>query len=586
MKTVAKGELRQAVSACQPGFIAAAGFSFFINILMLVSPLYMLQVYDRVLGSRSESTLLMLTVLLVGLLAVYGGLEYLRSRVLVRVSNRIDTAVTPRLFDAVYERSLRVPQASRTQPLGDMLAVRQFLTGPGLFAFFDAPWTPLFLVVIFIFHPLLGMLALFGAIVLFSLALVTETMTRQPLSNANREQMAAGQFAETNLRNAEVVEAMGMLPSIRERWLARHNRMLAFQADASDRAGGITAVTKFFRMTLQSLMLGAGAWLSIQGEVSPGVMIASSIMLGRALAPVEQAIGTWKMLLGARSAWGRLEELFAKLPPRLQPMPLPDPRGDLSVEGLVALPPGGSQPTLRGVSFGVRAGESVGIVGPSAAGKSTLVRTICGVWPVYAGKVRLDGADMSQYERERIGPRIGYLPQDVELFSGTIAENIARFGKVDAEKVVEAARHAGVHEMILRLAQGYDTQIGEGGSVLSAGQRQRVALARALYGNPSLVVLDEPNSNLDDEGEAALAGALSYLREIGSTVLIVAHRPSVLMGVDSILVLGEGQVQAYGPRQEIMSRFARPVPAAAVAQAARVAAQQSAQQPTQQTGAA
>jgi len=559
------GELQQAIRSCRDGFLAAGVFSFFINLLMLVSPLYMLQVYDRVLGSRSESTLLMLTILMVGLLAVYGALEYLRSRMLVRISNRIDTAVTPRLFQAVYQRALRLPQASRTQPMTDMLSVRQFLTGTGLFAFFDAPWTPLFVAILFLFHPLLGWIAVGGALVLFALALATEALTRKPLSAANAEQMQAQHFAETNLRNVEVLEAMGMLPGIRERWTRRHQAMLALQAHASDRAGALTSATKFVRLSLQSLMLGAGAWLVIYHEVTPGVMIAASIMLGRALAPVEQAIGTWKLLLSARSAYARLTELFAKLPPESQPMPLPAPTGALAVEGLVTVPPGGQVPTLRGVSFALNAGESVGIVGPSAAGKSTLVRAIVGVWPAYAGKVRLDGADIAQYDRTRLGPHVGYLPQDVELFSGTVAENIARFGTVEADKVVEAATRAGVHDMILRLPQGYDTQIGEGGSVLSAGQRQRVALARALYGNPSLVVLDEPNSNLDDEGEAALVNAMEHLRGQGCTVLIVAHRPSVLMGVDKILVLREGQVQAFGGRTEVMSRFARPMAAPAVA---------------------
>ncbi len=586
MQSPRKTELRQALASCREGFVAAGVFSFFINLLMLASPLYMLQVYDRVLGARSESTLLMLTLVLVAMLGVHAGLEYLRSKILVRVSNRIDTALSPRLFDAVYERSLRLPNSSRTQPLQDMLTVRQFLTGQGLFAFFDAPWTPLFIGVIFLFHPLLGWIAVAGTILLFSLAVATEALTRKPLQEANLEQMRASQYAEANLRNAEVAEAMGMLPGIRARWLERHGRMLALQGVASDRAGAVSAITKFARLAVQNIMLGAGAYLAIRHEITPGYMIAGTIVLGRALAPVEQAIGTWKLLVGARSAYHRLDEMFTKLPPRPSPMPLPAPKGDLAVEGLVAVPPGGTAPTLRGVTFAVAAGECVGIIGPSAAGKSTLVRNIVGVWPAYAGKIRLDGADLDQWDRTRLGPHIGYLPQDVELFGGTVAENIARFGAVDADKVVEAATLAGVHEMVLRLPQGYDTQIGEGGSVLSAGQRQRVALARALYGNPALVVLDEPNSNLDDEGENALVRAMAGLRERGATVLIVAHRPSVLVGVDHILVLRDGQVAAFGPRNEVMSRYTRPHAAPARAAAVPPQAQPEARPQLQTSGVA
>ncbi|ACI97801.1 type I secretion system permease/ATPase [Rhodospirillum centenum] len=561
MRTKPKTELTLALKACGGGFAMAGVFSFFINMLMLVSPLYMLQVYDRVLGSRSEATLLMLTIVIIGLLGVMGALELLRSRVLVRISNRIDTRLAERLFEIVYERALRMPQASRSQPLSDLLTLRQFLTGQGLFAFFDAPWAPLYMLVVFLLHPLLGIIAVCGAVILVALAVATEMLTRKPLAQANQEQMLGGQFAETNLRNAEVLEAMGMLPGIRRRWYDRHRKMLTLQAVASDRAGAISSITKFVRISLQSLILGAGAWLAIRHEITPGVMIAASIIVGRALAPVEQAIGTWKLLLQARSSYERLTEMFQKVPPRPQPMPLPAPTGALAVEGLVAVPPGSTVPALRGISFQVEAGEAVGIIGPSAAGKSTLVRMLVGVWPAYAGKIRLDGADIGQWDRTQLGPHIGYLPQDVELFSGTIAENIARFGEVDADKVVTAARMAGVHDLIVRLPQGYDTQIGEGGSVLSGGQRQRVALARALYGDPVLVILDEPNSNLDDEGEAALVRAMAQLRDRGATVLIVAHRPSVLGGVDKILVLRDGAVQMFGPRADVMARFARPATA-------------------------
>ena len=571
-----KTELQQALSECRDGFVIAAVFSFFINLLMLVSPLYMLQVYDRVLTARSEYTLLMLTLLALFMLAVLGGLEFLRSQVLVRIGNRIDTRLSERLFTAVFRRSLAVPSGSRTQPLSDLLNLRQFLTGQGLFAFFDAPWAPLFILVIFLMHPLLGVVSLLGAIALFGLAMTMESVTRQPLQQANAEAMRATGFAETNLRNAEVLEAMGMLPGMRRRWYAGQQRMLALQSVASDRAGMISAITKFTRLLLQTLILGAGALLAIENEITPGMMIASSIIMGRALAPVEQAIGTWKGFVAARGAYTRLTELLQKIPAAKDRMQLPAPTGALSLEGVVAVPPGGQTPTLRGVTLSINAGKAVGVIGPSAAGKSTLARLIVGVWPAYAGKVRMDGADVQSWDRELLGPHIGYLPQDVELFNGTVAENIARFGDVDADAVVEAARKAGVHEMILRLPQGYDSQIGEGGSVLSAGQRQRVGLARALYGDPKLVVLDEPNSNLDDEGEAALSAAVADLKRRGRSAIVIAHRPSILGSVDRILVLRDGQVQLFGPRQEVLSKFVRPVAAPAPAAAVQQPLQQQA----------
>lgn len=556
-----KSELRQALSECRGGFISAGLFSFFINVLILTPSVYMLQVYDRVLTSRSEVTLLMLTIIAIGMMLVMVTLEMVRSRVLVRIGNRIDQRLNSRLFQAVYERSLRVPLTSRTQPLNDLLTLRQFLTGQGLFAFFDAPWAPFFIVLAFILHPLIGWIGLVGAIILFGLAILTEVVTRRPLEQANIEAMQANLFAENNLRNAEVLEAMGMLPGIQQRWLERHHRMLALQALASDRAGVIASLTKFVRIALQSLILGAGAWLAIEQIVTPGVMIASSIMLGRALAPVEQAIGMWRTLLSARSAYRRLDDLLTNIPARTQPMTLPAPQGNLALEGVIAVPPGGTAPTLKQVSFAINAGEIVGVIGPSAAGKSTLARVIVGVWPPHAGKVRLDGAEIQQMDRVWLGPAMGYLPQDVELFTGTIAENIARFGTIDSQKVIEAARMAGVHDMILRLPKGYDTELGEAGRALSAGQRQRVGLARALYGNPALVVLDEPNSNLDDEGEAALVQALAQLKQRGGTALIIAHRPHVLTAVDKILVMRDGMIQMYGPRSEVMSKFVRPVAA-------------------------
>jgi ATP-binding cassette subfamily C protein EexD len=384
---------------------------------------------------------------------------------------------------------------------------------------------------------------------------------------ANNMAVAAGNFVTSNLRNAEALEAMGMLGPIQQRWLERHKGVLSLQALASDRAGLLTATSKILRMLLQSLVLGLGAYLAIEHVTTPGVMIAAMILSGRALAPIDQLIGTWRQFVSARTAYGRLRELLKTVPVRPRRMSLPPPRGDLLVEQTVATPPGAGAPVLKGISFAAAAGESVGIIGPSAAGKSTLARVVLGVWSLQAGKVRIDGADVSQWNRDELGPHVGYLPQDIELFDGTVSENIARFGTVDADKVVEAARKAGVHEMILRLPKGYDTPIGEGGAVLSGGQRQRVGLARALYGDPVLVVLDEPNSNLDDQGELALLQAMAALKAAGQTLLIISHRPNVLSGVDKILVLREGQVQTFGPRDQVLAQFARPAPLAPAAPA-------------------
>ncbi|HZH28054.1 MAG TPA: type I secretion system permease/ATPase [Azospirillaceae bacterium] len=561
-----KSELLETLSRCTRPLLAAAGFSFAINLLLLVSPLYMMQVYDRVLHSRSESTLVMLTIITVGLILVMSILEMVRSRILVRVGAYLDHLLSSRLFGAVFERQLRMARGHRAQPLNDLTTLRQFLTGQGLFAFFDAPWTPVFLLFLFMVHPLLGTITLVAGILLFGLAIATEMATRGKLGQASAEHIAGTYFAETSLRNAEVLEAMGMLPGVRRRWLDRHGRVLALQAQASDRAGLINSATKFVRVAMQSCMLGAGALLAIEGEISPGMMIAGSIIAGKALAPVEMAVGTWNAVVGARLAFRRLDDLLRAVPPRPERMELPAPEGRITLEGVVAVPPGGSVPTLRGVSFEIQPGEAVGIVGPSAAGKSTLARLIVGVWPAVNGKVRIDGADVQVWPRERLGPYIGYLPQDIELFDGTIAENIARFGEIDAAKVVDAARKAGVHDMILRLPKGYDTPVGEAGNQLSGGQKQRLGLARALYGDPAIFVFDEPNSNLDEEGEGCLIEAIRQLKAARKTIVIIAHRPSVLTNVDKVLVMRDGAVQMFGPRAEVLARVTRPTVAQAVAQ--------------------
>ncbi|SDG43778.1 ATP-binding cassette, subfamily C, EexD [Onishia taeanensis] len=532
-------------------------FSMFINLLMLVPPLYMLQVYDRVISSRSESTLLMLTLVVVFLFFVMGGLEFIRSRILVRVGNRLDMQVSERLYAAMFRRGVLSAGQQTAQPLSDLNNLRQFLTGNGLFAFFDAPWTPVFIGVLFLFDVWFGVFATIAALILLTLAIANEKSTKELLAEANRENIKAQDLANSNLRNAEVLHAMGMLPGIMGRWSARHHHFLAKQSQASDRAGLLSNISKVLRLMFQSLILGLGALLVLEGDLTPGMMIAGSILMGRALAPIDQMIGSWKSFVSARTAYHRLNELFEKVPADQRRMSLPAPEGRLSVEGIAAAPPGVRMATIRGINFAIEPGEHVGIIGPSAAGKSTLARVLLGIWPTQIGTVRLDGADISQWNRDELGPHIGYLPQDIELFDGTISENIARFGEIDAEKVVAAAKKSGVHEMILELPNGYDTYINSSSGSLSGGQRQRIGLARALYASPSLVVLDEPNSNLDESGERALSQAIGMLKREGVTLFVISHRQSVLKLVDQLLVLKDGQVNMFGPRDQVVARFAQ-----------------------------
>lgn len=431
-----RSELAETLFRLRRTFYALAVFSGVINLLMLTPAIYMLQVYDRALVSSNATTLLMLTLLTVGLYVLLALLEVVRSSVLIRVGNRLDMMLNQRVFSAAFERNLRRAGGNPAQALQDLSQVRQFLTGSGLFAFFDAPWTPIYLLVIALIHPLLGIVTLIGSLLLVSLAWLTEVSTRKPLTEANQAALASGSFANNSLRNAEVIEAMGMLPALRQRWFSNHLRILDLQTLASDRAAYINGLTRFVRITLQSLIPGGGAWLAIQGEITPGMMIACSILSGRALAPVEQVIATWKQLLSSRAAWKRLSALLQEFPARPPAMSLPRPSGRLSVEGAFACAPGSPLPILRGVTFGLEPGEALGVIGSSASGNSTLARLLAGIWPVQAGKVRLDGADVFQWNKEELGPWLGYLPQDVELFEGSIAENIARFGPLDGDAVI------------------------------------------------------------------------------------------------------------------------------------------------------
>ncbi|MFW9270562.1 type I secretion system permease/ATPase [Pseudomonas sp. R4-84] len=556
MPAHSRTELEQALAACKGSFLSVAFFSFFVNLLMLVPSFYMLQVYDRAVASASLSTLLMLTLIMLLLMTTMGGLEWVRSRIMVRISTRLDTLLGQRLFDASFKQALNSSGMNATaQPVSDLNGLRQFLTGNGLFAFFDTPWIPIYLAVMFMFHPWYGWMGLLSALLLGALAFANEKLTHAPLQAANREQMAAMAFTHKSLRNAEVVESMGMLTSLRDQWNGQTYRVLSLQSLASDRGTTVAAISRTFRQVVQSLVLGLGAYLTINHEISPGLMIAGSILLGRALAPIDQLIGVWKGFLGARSQYARLHELLLKFAAEPERMSLPMPEGAIRVEGLSVGSPNGGKPIIRSVGFEVPAGSVVGIIGPSGAGKSTLARALLGIWSGMAGTVRLDGADISQWRREELGPYVGYLPQDIELFEGTISQNISRFGPVDAPAVVAAARMAGVHELVLQLPDGYDTLIGANGGGLSGGQRQRIGLARALYGEPRLVVLDEPNSNLDEAGERMLAEALQKLRQSRATVFVITHRPGVLAQVDKLLVLNQGELSLFGPRDRVLERL-------------------------------
>jgi ATP-binding cassette subfamily C protein EexD len=556
MKPPSQSDLKAALLVCKGGFFSVGFFSLFVNFLMLVPAFYMLQVYDRVIASGSHSTLLMLTLILTLLLVTMGLLEWVRSRIMVRISTRLDLLLGPRLYDASFKQALASGgmQAS-AQPLSDLTNLRQFITGNGVFAFFDAPWLPIYLAVMFLFHPWFGWFAVGCALVLVALAYLNERLTNAALLEANKQNLAATAFTQKNLRNAEVVESMGMLGMLRGRWQAMNHQVLALQGVASDRGGSIAAFSKTFRLLVQSLILGLGAYLAIEQEITPGLMIAGSILLGRALAPIDQMIGAWKGFSAARGQYARLDELLEQVAAEPERMSLPAPRGEVSAENLAVVPPGMQKPVLTGLNFHVAAGEAVGIIGPSASGKSTLARALLGIWPAALGKVRLDGADVYAWKRDELGAHVGYLPQDVELFEGSINENIARFGEVDPVAVVEAARLAGVHELILQLPQGYDTLIGASGGGLSGGQRQRIGLARAVYKKPRLIILDEPNSNLDDVGERALFLAIRQLKEAGTTLFVITHRTSVLAAVDTLLVLREGTQVMFGPRDQVLAEL-------------------------------
>jgi ATP-binding cassette subfamily C protein len=555
-------ELGDALAACRGAFIGVGLMSCMINLLYLTGSFFMLEVYDRVLPSRSIPTLVALVVLASGLYVGQGILELIRSRILVRIGSALDASLSDRVFETVVRLPLLAgARGEGLQPLRDLDNVRSFLSGMGPSALFDLPWLPLYLAICFVFHTLIGVTALVGAVILVLLTILTEVMTKAPSREATALAIRRGDLAAASRRNAEVLVAMGMAGRLTRLWSETNHRYLAGNRRTSDVAGGLGAIAKVMRMTLQSAVLGVGAYLVIQQQATAGIIIAGSILSARALAPVDVAIANWKGFVAARQSWQRLNNLLRTLPARSDPTQLQPPKRHLLAENVSIAPPGEQRLVVHDVTFALEAGAGLGIIGPSGSGKSSLLRALVGVWQPVRGKVRLDAAALDQWSSDQLGRHVGYLPQDVELFAGSVAENISRFDPDAAsDAIIAAAEHAGVHDLIVNMRDGYDTQIGDNGGVLSAGQAQRIALARALYGDPFLIVLDEPNSNLDTEGDEALTRAVRTARKRGAIVVVVAHRPIGIEGVDLLLVMKDGKMQAFGPKETVLGQVLQRVP--------------------------
>jgi ATP-binding cassette subfamily C exporter for protease/lipase len=554
-------ELRTAINALQPYFRRAALFSVIASLLILAPSVYMLEVYDRVVNTRSHMTLAMLTVLVLFAYVVMEVLEWVRSEVMHEASLAFDRRMSGRIFTAIFEANLKRLPGGTAQPMNDFRSVRDFLTTPVLLALMEAPVALTFLILIFAISPVLGWSAVVAAILVTFVGWLNERSTQPPLLAANRSAIAAQQYADGTLRNAQVIESMGMLGNIHKRWMGKQQEFLGLQAQASEHAGFYQAISKFLQNTTSSMLLGLGAWLLLRNQLNGGAayMIIGSILGGRVLAPLVQIVSQWQTVVNVRDAYGRLDNMLSMVAVRPESMALPAPLGHLQVEALIAGAPGIPAPILKGISFGLLPGDVLAVVGPSASGKTTLARLLVGLWPASNGKVRLDGVDVFTWDKLELGPHLGYLPQGVELFDGSLAENIARFGEVDQVKVEAAARAIGLHDFILSLPQGYDSPVGREGTMLSGGQRQRVGLARAFYDNPAFIVLDEPNSSLDEQGDADLASAIKQLKAKGSTFVVMTHRTSVLSVADKMLVLRDGQLQMFGPRDDVLKALAEAV---------------------------
>lgn len=560
-----RSELTATLWAFRQEFLIVGILSFLTNLLMLAPTLYMLQIFDRVLTSQSGLTLLAVSLITLFLFGVMACSEWLRSRVLVRAGMRFDEQLSTRVFNASFEAYLSQSSATPSRAFGDLIQIRQFLTGSGIFALFDAPWAPIYIAVTFFLHPWLGILALIFAVIQAALAWFGHRHTVAPAEDAAKAGSETTSYLQSKLRNAEVLESMGMIGNLQQRWNQKYQVWMGKNSSAVGLTHRVTAWSKFIRYTQQSLSLGAGALLVIDGQLSPGAMIAANVLMGRALAPIDQLVGTWRGFVTSRAAFERLEKLLLEYPERDPALTRVAPTGAITLRHVVASAEGRTTPILKNISFAVPAGTVVAVLGPSGSGKSTLARAMIGIWPDVAGEVLLDDMPLERWNRTELGPHLGYLPQDVELFEGSIAENIARLGEVDSTKVIEAARCAGMHEMILRFPKGYDTPIGDAGNLLSGGQRQRIGLARAIYGEPSLVVLDEPNANLDDAGETALLRTVLELKAKGKTVFLITHRPGAIAVADRLIILRDGEIFADGPKEAVLAALRQPGPPTATA---------------------
>lgn len=551
-----RSELRDAVVQLRPFFVRSAWFSVVISLLVLAPSGYMLEVYERVVNSRSHSTLFWLTVVVLGAYVVMEMLEWARAQVMHDAAKKLDGLLHERVFKAMFEANVQRIPGGTQQSMADLRQICSFLYSPALLAIMEAPIALVMMVLLFMISPVLGWTAIAFGVLQTGVTWLNERYTKQPLMEANKTAMAAQQYADNTLRNTEVIESMGMLRNLHRRWMRKQQTFLGLQAQASDTAGGFHALSKFLQTVLSSALLGLACWLLLHNTLNGGggMMIIASILGGRMLAPLVQVVSQWKAVINARDAWKRLDALLTAIPAQENAMALPAPKGYVQVDQLVATAPGvNGHAILRGVAFSLQPGDVLAVVGPSASGKSTLTRLLVGLWPTLSGKVRLDGADIKTWNKAELGPYMGYLPQGVELFEGTVAENIARFGEVDMVKVEAAARTVGMYDLVMSWPQGFDTPVGPGGASLSGGQRQRVALARAFYGDPVYIVLDEPNSSLDEVGEQALAQALTQASARGATVVVVTHRTSILKVVNKMLVLKDGQQQAFGPRDSVLA---------------------------------
>jgi len=574
MNDAKSNELHEAVRELSPKIKRAALFSLVASLLVLAPSMYMLEVYDRVVGSRNHLTLVMLTLAVLGAYIVMEMLEWARAVILHDAGLELDRKLGARVFDAVFAANLKRLPTGSPLPMNDLRVVREFLSSAVVSAVMEAPSSVVFLLVVLFINPYLCIVSLVAAVIQVAVGWANERATKPPLAEANKSSIAAQQYADTTLRNAQVIESMGMLKDIHRRWMDKQREFLGLQALASERAGGYQAVMKFLQLVLSSLMLGLGAWLLLHGLLNggSGMMIVGSILGGRILTPLVQIVANWRSVINFRESWARLEILLTMVPAKPAAMELPPPNGLLQVEQLTAGAPGSNVAILRGVNFALRPGEVLAVIGPSASGKTTLARLLIGLWPSLAGKVRLDGVDVHTWDKSELGPHVGYLPQGVELFDGTLAENIARFGETETHKLEAAARAVGLHDYIMELPEGYASAVGREGAMLSGGQRQRVGLARAIYGDPAFVVLDEPNSSLDEAGDAALAAAIMELKSRGTTFVVMTHRTSILPVVDKLLVLRDGQMAAFGPRDEVLAALKKAAEQAQQAQQQRAPA--------------